>query len=544
MECDICGGGRSQRSKFHCPACARAALYPLRLEHARVLLERSRLEKRLEVIIPQTQDTPTANLPLPAGDRDNAASRKLRREHELANIRASRNRVDTIHRKSEELRKQIEACKDELGARKTKLSARRSELKAAHANLESSMPEAVDPVKKAVQRSGRRLGRVTEDLCHARSWLCYAAASISQMQKASASQPPIHGSRDKQPSADEHYEIAGVSIPRLQDLNAVNLDHLNAVLSHIVCLLHLTCIYLGIRLPAEILQPSQNAPAPSIRPPDSSYPILEASASEHSSSTGSSPTASRFSIQANDTAKPKPRQRPLSVSPSLVTPVKKLSNIAKEDPKQFNLLVEGLAYLAWDIAWLCRSQGVDIGESWERICDIGRNLHALFVVAAGQGQQRKSPPHRTDTATDPIFGLRSHNTSAARLPSTADVGPGSLLSPQQIRLALRQHLLNDMQGAEWELLEEEDYGGHVKAAAPEDVVLVGKGKRRAAEPLGGELGEVIGRGDDGGLGLDVDEEAKGEDGDEEILARTAYAEGSGREETRRGNGWMKVKARN
>lgn len=128
-----------------------------------------------------------------------------------------------------------------------------------------------------------------------------------------------------------------------------------------------------------------------------------------------------------------------------------------------------------------------------------------------------------------------------------------LPDPQLLRDQLRSHLLAEMQGAEWHLLEDED----LKPMEEEEDVLVRKGKgkgRKMVRPLGGEVGELVGRvvverdaavGDerDAGVwkvrsgGLDGVDEERSED---EILARTMYAEG---DERRKKHGYTMVKHR-
>jgi len=62
---------------------------------------------------------------------------------------------------------------------------------------------------------------------------------------------------------------------------------------------------------------------------------------------------------------------------------KKLSEVAKEDSVAYALFVEGMTLLVWDIAWICKTQGLSVGDnSWEEVCAMGRNLWQLLAAAS------------------------------------------------------------------------------------------------------------------------------------------------------------------
>lgn len=69
-----------------------------------------------------------------------------------------------------------------------------------------------------------------------------------------------------------------------------------------------------------------------------------------------------------------PRARPLFID-------KVLPLLAKEDEAAHTLFLEGIALLAYNIAWACYSQGVSIGDkaSFDDVFSMGRNLYNLFV---------------------------------------------------------------------------------------------------------------------------------------------------------------------
>jgi hypothetical protein len=171
-----------------------------------------------------------------------------------------------------------------------------------------------------------------------------------------------------------------------------------------------------------------------------------------------------------------PRPRPLYVD-------KPLPVLAKEDPAAYALFIEGATYLAWNIAWLCRTQGLDIGSSdWEDVCSMGQNLWLLLVAkppCPPTGLQGTEDTSRTGNSHSqellrvpvPSLGQFSHGTSHTFLGGAEGnefMRGWKLSSPMKIVDRVKSNLLGDMAGAEWEVLDEraweEDEAGKIDAA--------------------------------------------------------------------------------
>lgn len=167
-----------------------------------------------------------------------------------------------------------------------------------------------------------------------------------------------------------------------------------------------------------------------------------------------------------------PRPRPLFID-------KPLPRMAKEDPGTYALFLEGVTLLAWDVAWLCRTQGINLtSDSWEDICDIGKSMWQLLVAPpaqastliraiAGRDTQSKIKPSRDSPQTTiqrtksfPLLGHYSHGTVHSFLGASEGsefIRTWKLPTPTKIADKLKASLLGEMASAEWELLEEKEW---------------------------------------------------------------------------------------
>lgn len=265
---------------------------------------------------------------------------------------------------------------------------------------------------------------------------------------------------------------------------------LSASITNLASLLMRISTYLLIRLPAEITLPHRDYPLPTIFKVDDSYQSREVlfPGSTPSVSGHNSPSASRTM-----------NQRPLP-SPRLLWTDKRLPLLLKEDPAAFARFVDGACLLAWDVAWLCRSQNSNmVLDSWEDVCAMGRNLHQLLVADSRKKPSRREsidtntqrPSKGTNTSDLPIatLGSLSHGTSHSFLGSVAGaqyMREWRLKSPNELYMKVRAALFNEMQGAEWEMIDEQD---EFAEEAPEIIgtkVLVtdGAGSRKTSDSTG------------------------------------------------------------
>jgi hypothetical protein len=175
--------------------------------------------------------------------------------------------------------------------------------------------------------------------------------------------------------------------------------------------------------------------------------------------------------------------------------------LSTEDPAGYSLFVEGVTLLAYDIAWLCKSQGIPVGESssFEDICNIGRNLFNLLIGSQsrppiGRVPSAQSTPTRggrdesegedKKTTSSSIMGRFSHGTAHSFLGNadgTEFIRSWKLLSPMKLADKLRTKLLSEVANAEWEVLDQDAWT--IDDEMGDDGVVVGA-RREGGRGLG------------------------------------------------------------
>lgn len=479
MSCHVCSRPSSSRLPFYCSTCARNQLYQLRVDNARILLEKEAIGRQIETaLIGENDDDKRRRDDMPAQLEQKRCRRlALQAAHTKEAQCSARTKAILDH--IEFLKSEIKEKKGDIVRRKAALAQRQSDAESAKHQL----PERRSAMLTSIQNSTKR----TEHLWHAlhnktaesRIFLCREAANLYGLRQKV---------RKKNGETRESYVIGGVTIVDLRDMNSATPAQISTAFSNIAHLLVLVSHYLSLRLPAEITLPHRNYPLPTIFTPAASYLSREVPfpGMSPSQSLSNSPTASR-----TVDPRPSPRPRPLFIDKSLL-------RLVKEDPAAYALFLEGASLLAWNVSWLCRTQGLNIGsDSWEDVCDIGKNMWQLLVAPPPQPstvmrvlsghdihsklKAAKDSPKTTiqRTKSFPMLGHYSHGTSHSFLGAsegTEFMRTWKLPSPMKIVDKLKSTLLGEMASAEWELLEKEwdDEGQEQpQPIVQEHLVLVG-----------------------------------------------------------------------
>ncbi|KZF26113.1 hypothetical protein L228DRAFT_242520, partial [Xylona heveae TC161] len=514
MQCDICLRNPSSKLPFYCTTCARAAVYEVRIEHARTLLHREALGHQIDNIVSGKSGEGNAKGGLKdvnnveQGLESNASARWTLEINKTA-IQQSTGRVQELTDHAEVLRKEISNGRAEINRRRAALARRRSDISSITHDIGIRREAAAASVEKSIKRTGYRWDSLHNKTVDARVFLCREAANLYGLRQRR---------RRKNGVIREDYSIGGVGIVDLRDLNGVTPAQITTSMTSLAHLLVLTSHYLLLRLPAEIVLPHRDYPLPTIFSPTSSYSSREVPFPGYPlpQSSISSPPESR-----SGEIKQLPRPRPLFLD-------RPLPLLAKEDPQGYSLFIEGATLLAWDVAWVCRTQGLHAGtNTWEEICSLGKNLWQLLVAPPFQPSPKpstmalpRSPSskdilNRQEPAKD-LSTPPKEQTSAAAAPSTTPSAAVSkrlslghyshgtshsflngaegseymrtwkLQSPMKIVDRVKAALLGELAGAEWEVLDEHEWednplesgnGAEAKAAIPASAAGIEKGAR-------------------------------------------------------------------
>ena len=477
MSCHVCSRAPNSRLPFCCATCARSHLYQLRIEHARVLLEKESIGKQIENAVTRgkTQDG--------FGESDKGA---VGSNTEGWAIQINANSQTESSTKTRALRSHIEALTAEIKDKKLDISQRRLTLTRRKTDAESAKYQLMEreaAILTAIQNSNKRTDHLWNTLhnktAEARIFLCREAANIYGLRQKNRR---VNGDHK------ETYVLGGMSVIDLRDMNGklspmtvsswsfkvqdtntatgATPAQISTSFSNIAHLLVLISHYLSLRLPAEITLPHRNYPTPTIYTPTKSYLSRESPSATGQSSSGSA------TPRTPDSRPHIPRPRPLFID-------RNLPKLAREDPGAYALFLEAATLLAWNVSWLSRTQGLNLNsDSWEEICDIGKNIWQLLVAPpvqastlmrayAGRDLSSKSRAPKDSpkttiqrTKTFSMLGHYSHGTAHSFLSAsegTEFMRTWKLPTPTKVVDKLKSTLLGEMASAEWELLEKKEW---------------------------------------------------------------------------------------
>ena len=506
MQCDICFRAGSSKLPFLCPTDARNLLYEPRIESVRVLIEKDALNKQISAITSRNVVADSEGGPSEISLQNMGTRWDVERAH--ADGQMAIERTQQIIAQADELRANIEKARADISHRKAAIARRKSDLASATNGLESWRAKQIEATEKKIKMRMYEWNKMHRETAQSRAFLCGEAAKLYGLRRIKE--------HDVWP---EEYSIAGIPTVDLRTINSCSAPQITTSLSYIAHLLVLSTHYLAIRLPAEITLPHRDYPLPTILSLSSSYTYknlpFPGSTPHHSSNN--SPSASRHAEQVN-----LPRPRPLFIT-------KPLPLLAKEDPSTYSLFLEGATLLAYDIAWVCKSQGVPVGTSnptsFEDIFNLGRNLFNLLIGTSPRPSPGSRVPSTASTATSTPtkpklktsdvpqpselanddwkkvnkdiksgIGQFSHGTAHTFLGSPDGnefVRNFKLPSPLKLADKLKSQLLAELSSAEWEVVDQDAWTEDDGKGLADEGVMVGArrdGEERPGRLIGGGLG--------------------------------------------------------
>ena len=370
-------------------------------------------------------------------------------------------------RECDDLRQEIAELKDRIAEKKKPLVAVRSEVL-------KKWEIGTSALSGTISSTTSSLSRLQHKNSENRAKLCRETASLMRLRRRR---------RQRDNPEREQYSIAGLTLPDLREISSLRCADLTAVLASVAHLIILLGFQLGIRLPAEITEPFPDHPLHTISTPQGSYRGTKPDFQQFLSPDPQSDHPSTLDLEPTLLLRP----RPLFIgSPNRerqVTRDERVFNVQKRDETSFRAFTEGIALLAWDVAYLCRSQGFTAGtNSWEEICNMGRNLHQLLstttntpTVSRTQSDRLINRPPMRSKKSEPLV-IGSQREALGELGRGSDLSTISrdVKADQQGIMTLWIHadwytvakplartLLTEIASADWELLldDEWDDGG-------------------------------------------------------------------------------------
>ena len=520
MDCDICDRKFNARRTPFCASCTRARLYSPRIEQAAALLGREKSHTHVEAVVRPGNDGVLAALPEDADwDAITAGISSHSLERTKAEKEATENRIRDVTEKAEQLRRQIDEYKAFAAKQKESIEHRRNNLSTQRAKVERQELQKLEPGQPAIRKAKHRLNKVHTRTAEAREYLCKEVSALSGLKKV------------KTADGKTQYWLSGVPLPQLKDLNGINgrikiesedlnclagpHEVISASMDNLCRFLGICCHYLSIQPPAEIILPHNDFPHAAIVPIGSSYKTNNPRYPGLGSNQPT-PEASRI-ILRSDLSRPR-----------LLQLDRPLPQLQKEDPKAAALFIEGVSLLAYNLTWLCRTQGFGSSISFEDVCDLGRNLHQLFPGRDNKsrpplGRNFSSATARTERSTADVadttlrIGSYSHGSSRHSLAGHEAEARFSdfKLSVTKLTDQLKSYLRNETARAEWHIIEDTEWDEELEDERP---VFVG-GERRSLDTKGPAMSVMTVAPNDGNDEATTTATAKGKSGWTKVRGR-------------------------
>ncbi|GKZ27830.1 hypothetical protein AbraIFM66951_006865 [Aspergillus brasiliensis] len=212
MSCHTCFRTPTSRTRFFCPTCARNQLYQLRVENARVLLEKQSIAEHV-----QARVTPGTT---PADRSGEIKETTLAYENGLSAKRSLQIIAKGEAESCERMRllgDQLENLTAEIKDKRLEISQRRLALARRHSDSESAryqLGEREAAMLANIQNNTKRTDHLWHSLhsktAEARIFLCREAANLYGLQRKT---------RNKDGISHEVYTMGGIDILDLRDMN-------------------------------------------------------------------------------------------------------------------------------------------------------------------------------------------------------------------------------------------------------------------------------------------------------------------------------------
>ena len=211
MECSICHkhpakeDGSTKEDGLHCASCALNIFYPVRLELAKVMLEKETHGRTVEQI--------TSPEPGPNMDEDaKKMSAAWWSQFETGLSIYQREQDEEMERELEEKKKYLEELKAKVQEKKEYLAQRRSNIKVAKDALFVRGKKKLEEAKAAGEKAKAEHDAIHNRTMEAKEILCREAATLLRLRHTKV--------KTKDGTLKDRYFIAGLVLPDLKEINS------------------------------------------------------------------------------------------------------------------------------------------------------------------------------------------------------------------------------------------------------------------------------------------------------------------------------------
>jgi hypothetical protein len=211
MSCHVCSRAHSPRLSFYCTTCARNQLYQLRLENARLGLEKEALGRQIESAVAGERTERKGSEVEFAQDSEQKQSpwavqvAQTERALSLARSEATVAHMDM-------LKSEIKEKRSDISRRRMMLAQRRSDAESANYQLTERQTATLTSVQNGIKRTEHLWHALHNKTAESRVFLCREAASVYGLRQKL---------RKKNGEVRASYVIGGVTIVDLREMNGM-----------------------------------------------------------------------------------------------------------------------------------------------------------------------------------------------------------------------------------------------------------------------------------------------------------------------------------
>jgi hypothetical protein len=212
MTCHVCSRQPNARLQFNCSTCARNQLYPLRHEHAKVLLDKETAGRQIESAVTKEVEDELA----PVGAREEEAGVGAgpgRWAIQAAHTRRlqSEARTQSIQVHIAILKDEIKRGREEIAERRAVIARKRSDAESANYHLAERRAATLKEVESEIKRTEQKWNSLHNKTTESRGFLCREAANLYGLRQRT---------RRRNGGLVNTYVLGGVSIVDLREMNS------------------------------------------------------------------------------------------------------------------------------------------------------------------------------------------------------------------------------------------------------------------------------------------------------------------------------------